>query len=220
VADLTLNYAAQKAAVYENRFPSTSPVNQWLAAAYTDIWNAAPWPFAEVGRENWYLTADGTAGGTPTVTPKMPTTYGEVRAVYDDQGSELDWLTPYQFDSRYAADTSTGRPAAFKVVNRQITLWPTPTSGYLFTLSYRRRLYTRTSVGAVQAGFYQDDADLPAWDDHHYILVMRAKIIGLHDRSDPTASDLEGEYQRLLAAMIGDYVDPLPRGYQLPAWRP
>jgi hypothetical protein len=69
-----------------------------------------------------------------------------------------------------------------------------------------------------QTGFYQDDADIPAWDDHHYLLVVRARILGGRIYSDPTVDVLEDEYARLLEAMREDYVDVLPRGTQLPAW--
>lgn len=220
---LTLSYADQRDAVQERRFPSSTAatyIPQWLAAAYADVWNAEEWTFKRVTRATWYTTADGTSTGTATATPEMPSDFARPRFLYDDQGNELRWLDEREFDSRYAGDASTGRPSAYKTVNRQITLWPTPVAKYAFTLSYKRRLSTRTAGGTVQVGFYQADTDIPLWDDHNYILVVRAKIIGLRDRSDPTSADLVDEYQRLLAAMVEEYAEETPMEAQLPAWRP
>lgn len=221
MADLTLAYSDLTAAIYERRFPSSAPVSQWLAAAYADVWNAAQWNFKRVSRASFYTTADGLVGGTASATPLMPTALSRVTLLLDDQGNEVEQLDEEQFERRFTEQTaSTGKPQAFTVVNKQIILWPTPDAAYLFKLSYRRRLATKTAGGTVQAGFFSADTDLPLWDDHHYILVTRSKIIGLRDRSDPTASDLVEEYQRALEAMIEEYVDGNPPGDQLPAWRP
>ena len=220
MADLTLTFADQKAAVAGDRIPTTQPISQWLAAAYTDIWNAGKWTFKKVSRENFYTTADGTSTGAASATPDMPAAFGEMIALLDDQGFELTWLTETEFESQYTeANATTGRPSVFTVVNRQIQLWPTPDAAYLFKVSYKRRLATRNSSGVVQAGFYQADTDFPLWDDHHYILVLRAKLLGLKSLADPTADMLEGEFGRLLDAMTEDYTEKLPRGYQMPSWR-
>lgn len=220
MADLT--YSDQVSAVQENRFPSstaTTAIPQWLQAAYGDVWSAAKWSFKRVSRESWYTTDDGLVGGTATGTPLMPEAFGRLDGLFDEDSGKLTELRPDEFDRRFAGDTTTGIPDTFTVVGRQIHLYPAPTSALLYQLSYHRRLSTRTTAGVFQAGFYVDDTDIPAWDDHHYILVIRAKIIGLRDRSDPTAGDLEGEYGRLLEAMRADYVETLPHGSRLPAWR-
>ena len=73
MADLTLTYADLKTAITERRFPSSSPVAQWLAAAYSDVWQSADWTFKRVDRETLYTTADGLVGGAVTATPNMPT---------------------------------------------------------------------------------------------------------------------------------------------------
>jgi len=218
---LNLNFGQQKTLVAGDRLGSVEDqVPAWLAAAYTDVWNAAKWTFKRVSREAFYTTADGTSGGTPTATPVMPAAFASIRALVDDQGDALTQLAEFDFESRYTADTTTGRPCYFMVVDRQITLWPTPDAAYLFSLSYNRRIATRTASGDDQEGIYQVDGDLPLWDDHHYILVTRAKIIALKNLTDPTAQMLQDEYGRLLDAMMDEYIEALPRGYQVPAWRP
>jgi hypothetical protein len=217
---LQLTYAELKAAVYERRFPTSSPVDQWLAAAYSSVWAAGDWTFTKVPRATFYTTADGLSTGAVSATPLMPSAFREVTGLYDDQGDELAEYAQRDFERFYTEQTpSTGRPDRFMVVNRQITLYPTPDAKYAYKLSYRRRLATRNAAGTVQAGFFVLDSDIPLWDDHHYLLVLRAKILGLRDRSDPTADDLTDEYMALLEAMRADYAERLPIAAQLPAWR-
>jgi hypothetical protein len=214
---VVLTYAEQKAAVYEKRFPSSSPVAQWLAAAYADIWNAHPWTFKRITGYPLYTTADGLSTGLVTATPLMPATFGRVLALFDQDGAELEEFAPHEFEHTFTQFTAMGQPEAYTVVNRQIILGPPPNAAYPYRLSFRRRLATRNSAGTVQSGFYIADTDIPLWDDHSYLLVIRAKLIGLRDRSDPTATDLEGEYVRLLDAMREEYGER-PRGVWSPAW--
>jgi hypothetical protein len=216
---LSLSYADLKSAIRERRFPTSSPVEQWLAAAYTDIWTSADWTFRKVSRATFYTTADGLSGGTPSATPLMPSAFSQIIGLYDEQGSKLQQLAEEEFERYFTEATpSTGHPDTFTVINRQVILYPTPAAAYAFKISYKRRLATRTNAGVVQAGFFVADTDIPLWDDHHYLLVLRAKLIGLRDRSDPTASDLEGEFGRLLDAMREEYIDSLPVGAHLPSW--
>jgi hypothetical protein len=219
MAGLTLNYGEQKTKVAGDRLTSeTTDIPEWLAAAYVDVWNAANWTFKRVSRETFYTTDDGTSTGVPTATPKMPAAFAEATVLLDDQGYEVKQMPEIDFETKLT-DTTTGRPAYYTVVNRQILLWPTPDAAYAFKVSYKRRLATRNSSGTVHAGFYTADTDLPLWDDHHYILVVRAKILGLKLMTDPTADMLQDEYGRLMDAMMAEYVERLPRGYQLPAYR-
>jgi hypothetical protein len=224
LASLTLSYADLRSAISERRFPGSSAtaITQWLAAAYADVWNAGNWTFKKVTDAAFYTTTDGLVGGTPTVTPKMPADFASVINLLDDYGDALHEVDQWDFERYYTDPNNSiqlGRPHTFTVVNRQIQLYPKPQSAYLFTLSYERRLSTRTSTGTVQAGFFVLDGDLPLWDDHHYLLVLRARILGLRDRSDPTASDLLQEYAALLDAMRNEYQEQSPVGEQMPAYR-
>lgn len=214
-----MTYAELRAAILERRFPSNSPVSSWLEAAYDDVWNATEWEFKRVSGATWYTTADGLSNGTPAQQPKMLVDFANPLALYDDLGNPLVQLPQREFEKTYQPYIVSDRPEAFMVVNRQIWLGPKPNAAYPFKLSYKRRISTRTTTGAVQAGFFVQDTDIPLWDDHHYLLVLRAKMIGLRDRSDPTASDLENEFARLLAAMKDEYVEQGVLGRQLPAWR-
>jgi hypothetical protein len=222
VADGVLNmtYAQLRTQVQGDRLGSNvADIPYWLAAAYTDVWNAGNWTFRRVSDATFYTTNDGTSTGTPTATPMMPADFGTSLILVDDQGDQLLQKEETQFEAAYIADTTTGRPCYFQIVNRQIRLWPTPDAGYAFSWSYRRRLATRTPAGTVQAGWFQTDNDLPLWDDHGYILVVRAKLLGLKQLTDPSAIVLQDEFSRLLDAMSDDYIEKLPRGYQAAAWR-
>ncbi len=213
-----MNYLDITNAVFERRFPSTSPVEDWVRAAYADIWQSSDWTFKHVFQEQWYTSTDGTSGGAATAQPKMPAVFAQVENLYDQNGCELQWFSPDDFAAAYTPAVS-GQPESFTVVNRQIILGPTPAGAYPFLISYRRRLCSRDSSGAVKNGFMSQNEDQPLWDDHHYLIVLRAKMIGLRDRSDPTADDLQGEYSGLLEAMRAEYTLESPPGLQLPAWR-
>lgn len=220
MASLSLTYSDIQTAVQGDRLASVvDQIPQYIAAAYTDIWNAADWSFKRVAPANFYTSADGTSVGTPSQTPQMPADFAKANNLFDDQGFKVNWLSEIQWEDRYTADTTTGRPTSFAVINRQIYLWPIPTAAYQFRLAYQRRLATRTSGGTVQAGFFQNSSDVPLWDDHHYIIVVRAKLLALKSLTDPTSAMLEDEFGRLLDAMKAEYQVKIPRGYQMPAWR-
>jgi hypothetical protein len=181
------------------------------------VWNAHPWAFKRVKGATWYATTDGTPGGTPTATPMMPTAFARARLLFDENGNEVQELPPDEFERVLAPVSATGTPEAWTTVGRQIWLGPAPAAGYKLTLSYRRRLATRTAALTVREGFFVAGDDVPLWDDHHYLLVMRAKLIGLRDRSDPTADDLEGEFARMLEAMKEEYGEK-NSGVTAPGW--
>ena len=213
-----MTYGDIKTAVEGDTIPATQPVAQWVAAAYTSIWSAAPWTFKRVSGVPFYATADGTATGAASATPTMPADIADTLVLTDQNGDELSQLGQQDFERSFNSDVSTGGPTHFTVVDRQIRLWPVPDSAYQFTLSYKRRLATRDSSGNIQAGFFKADTDFPLWDDHHYLIVVRAKLLGLKSLTDPTASALEDEYMDLLAAMREEYTQAVPAGFQVPAW--
>lgn len=219
---LQLTYSQILTAVREERFPASSPADQWIAAGYLDIWNSGEWTFKRVDLATFWTTADGLSNGTPDETPLMPAAFAKAIVLLDDTGSEVTQVRQDDLNAMFTDPVSsvvTGRPQVYAVSNRQIALYPKPDRAYQFRLSYRRRVATRQTGGAVQAGLFQADTDLPLWDDHHYIIVVRARILGLRDRSDPTNSDLLDDYGMMLAAMREEYMEELPIGTQAPAWR-
>lgn len=218
----SLTYDQLIADVRQNRFPSsmTGLAQKWLAVAYQDVWEAAPWSFKRVSMETLYLTADGTSTGTVTAQPLMPAAFAEAHRLYDDNGVPLLQIDMDDFEDTYASITATGRPETFTVSGRQIIVGPTPDSAYQFKVSYRRRLAHKDASGNVIAGFFTAGSDYPLWDDHHRVLVPRAQALGLKEINDywswPTLQD---EFQAQLATMKRDYVERVtPR--QWPAYRP
>lgn len=210
-----LTYASLQAYVKERRFPDslTGAVQAWLAAAYQDVWDAADWDFKQVPRQTFYTSSDATSNGTATAKPRMPGDFAYSRRLYDENGYPVDYMDADSFDDDYASTTSTGAPEAFTVVNRQIILAPTPNRVYALSLPYRRRMAHKNTSGVVVAGFLSADTDYPLWDDHHYLLVPRAKTLGLQSIGDPTWTDLHADYQQRLGLMVGDYVTSGPVQY-------
>jgi hypothetical protein len=204
----------------EQRFPSSETgLDYWIDVAYEDIWGSFDWTFRKVRQLSWWTTADGTSLGVPTQVPLMPGTFQEIDAVYDQNGDELDQLEQLDFDRKYTPQT-VGQPCEYTVVDRQIILGPTPEGPYPFLLSFRRTVSCRNAAGQVKAGVMTLPDDTPIWYGRHYIVVIRAKLLGLKDRDDPTWLDLQDEFVGLLDGMHGDYTETLATGYQLPAYRP
>jgi hypothetical protein len=220
VASGQLTYADLKTAVLGKRFPASAVASaaQWIHVAYQDVWDAADWSFKRVSRAAFYTSSDATSTGAATATPSMPAAFARAKRIYDDNGDPLVELAEEEFEDTYTGDTSTGRPEAFTVVNRQVILAPTPNQAYLFSLSYWRRVAHKDSSGNVVTGFLSADGDYPLWDDHHRIVVPRAQMVGLMELNDPTWPPLGDEYGRLLESMKSDYVPSPPRRYA--RWQP
>lgn len=201
-----LTYLNLQDAVLGRRFPaSTQRANskRWLASAYQDVWGAFDWPFRRVPRATFNVT-----GGQSNQT--APTDFADVIRIQDNYGISLERFSEEDFEDIYGPvllglATATGIPQAFTVVNRTIYLAPVPSGSLSYTLTYRRRLSSRTNALAVQAGMMSADTDYPLWDDHHAILIPRAQAIGLQELSDPTWQGAQQEYERQLDQMKDDY---------------
>lgn len=198
-----LTYKMLQDAVLGKRFPETSRTDakRWLSTAYQDVWGAADWTFAHVTREALAITSGDN-------TPALPTTFADVIALYDDDGAKLLRLDQERFERTYGdvlVDATVGAPEAYMVVGRALYLAPIPDTTATFSLSYRRRMFFRTTGGVVSGGMMVNDSDIPGWDDHHSVLIPRASAIGLMELNDPTFGPLMDEYERQLSRMKDDY---------------
>lgn len=201
-----LSYVNLQDAVIEKRFPSSArgSVKQWLAMAYSNVWDAADWQFKHVQRAP--LTVSSSQ-------PTTPAGLAKVTRIYDDLGDPLEQLDQHTFDDWYADPSlGTGRPEAFTVVNRQIVVAPAPGSSYSFQITYVRRLAHKAADGAISEGFFTTDSDYPFWDDHHGILIPRAAAIGLKLRNDPTWEAVQDDYLGQLELMVNDLAVDVPPG--------
>ena len=202
-----LNYLALQDAVLGRRFPAASQRNnakRWLNTAYQDVWSSADWTFKRVSLSTLALTAGDS-------TPDMPSDYGDTIELYDpQQGYKLKRLSQEEFE-QYAVDPLfVGTPYLYSVINRQVTLAPSPGGGTL-RHSYFRRLSHREADGTtVTVGFMNEDDDYPLWDDHHAVLIPRATAVGLVEVNDPTWEQAQTEYERQLARMKEDYEQRRP----------
>jgi len=200
-----LNRAALVAAIIGRRFPAasqTTNAQRWLDTAYQDVWTAEDWTFKQVSRDNFAVTAGVS-------TPTMPAAFADATKLYDQYGSQLEYLNQDDFEDVFAASLASsgaGPPPAYTVVNRQIHLGGAPGANATYKLSYRRRLAHKESNGVtITAGFMDEDDDYPLWDDHHAILIPRAQAIGLLEINDPTWEQAQQEYERQLTRMVDDY---------------
>lgn len=207
-----MNRAAMRAELQAIGYGSTTGEiirqNNWLDAAYLWVWNArdpsgAPinWSFEHVDQATLAVV-----GGV--AAPVMPADFGDVDWIEDSQGCQLRELEPELFDRTFAPGTSQGQTAArswaFKVVNRQVTLGPTPSGTGSYKWSYRRRVSHYTSGGTVMSGTFTDDGDSPLWPDHHLLLVWHAALIGGVSTSNPFSVSFQGLRDDALQQMRTD----------------
>lgn len=199
-----MNYLAIQDEVIELRFDSTTRdyVKNWIDARYAAIWGDNDWHFKKVLAESLSITASDN-------TPTMPTTFGRVLHLYDNNGVEVEYLSPASFDYRYATDTSESRPMHYTVVNRQIYLGPIPVSNQTFKLSYERQVCHYADATTLTAGVMNSDLDTPVWpSEHHYVLVVGALATGLKLKNDRTWEMAEQEFRLLYDAMAQDLLPP------------
>lgn len=191
--------AELQATGFSNDTASVSSQNNWLDHAYTYIWNSGNWSFKKVDQAILTVTS---------ATPTMPADFGSVDYIEDNFGAVLDELDPAEFDSYFAVvpALSSGQPWAYKVVNRQVTLGPTPPGGTLnFKWSYTRRVVHLDSAPSTQPGTLQADTDSPFWPaDHHMVLVYAAAVIGHFSKSNPFAGNFVGLREDALRMMRED----------------
>ncbi len=192
--------------------------NESLRAAYVWVWNAANWSFRKIDMGSLTVTS-GDA------TPTMPSDLGTVTDIYDANGTALEELDPDQFDRYFQPSvvlSQRGTPYAYKVVDRQVTLGPTPAATQTFKWSYERRVCHLDSATQLPvAGFMIDDADLPLWPvDHHMILVYHAAMVEHGTYGYPTAATFQDLRDDAFQAMRDDLTSEMAAGRQVPAYRP
>jgi hypothetical protein len=181
-------------------------VGQFVRAGYEKIWNEADWIFKKVPPTNVNVVS-----GTPTVV--LPSDFGSSLKLYDQNGEPLVAMDAVEFDDYFRRAVATGQsgpPQAYKVVNRVLTLGPTPNVTATFTLSYNRRLCTFLANGTtVQAGPFSLDTDLPLWNpttgEYHMLIVYAATIIGQSLESDLAEWMVQQLYDSDLQAMLTDF---------------
>lgn len=170
--------------------------------AYEEIWNAAEWQFKRVQTAPFAITSG---------TPAMPADFAKSLQLFDDLGEELEPMNSEEFEGTYRysiTNNITGRPEAFKVVNRQITVAPTPNVTYNGFISYYRRLSYYTAGGVATPGFMSLDTDIPLWpnfgsEDYHYVLVPVAMKYLLATETDYYSRQMvEAQSASALAAMV------------------
>lgn len=189
------------------RFNSASAelarVKNWVNAAELEVWNYADWVFKRVRAANLTVVA-----GVAT----MPADFGKALALYDPNGSELEWLPPDDFERWYSVGTPpVGSGQAYTVINRQILVGPADSATY--KLAYRRR-YTHFAAGSVAtAGVMSLDTDFPLWDsEFHYVLVPLAIVCGARLENDPVPQNYQEQADRLLATMVDELREPGAEG--------
>lgn len=196
LVDFTLGYGFKES---QRSIAKTAVNFQWAR-----VWAEHSWTFKDVGPTNLAVTASDN-------TPTMPTDFADVVRLQDQNGASLSPLQADEFDDAYQPGVrsgETGPPEAYKIVNFQIVLGPTPSTTQTFTLSYRRRVsyYPAGNTASLAVGNMATDTDVPAFlpEEHHPWIGLRAARMLLRQTNDPAWVDLEPEIQETEALILND----------------
>jgi hypothetical protein len=165
---------------------------RWINLRYGQLWTAERWTFRQT--EANPVTAVGVANlGT------VPVNLGRVLGLWDENGVELNYYRPDQWNRNFLADvaTSTGAPWGYTVVNGAIKVGPTPSAVATFTLLHLRRITSLVADGDVP--------ELPA--EYHWLLVPGAQAQGQIVKQDPNAGMSEQAYLQGIDLLRRDYLE-------------
>lgn len=126
----------------------------------------------------------------------LPSDFGVPIYVWDDKGAELQYLDTDYFAQAYPPGTPQGPPASWTVIDQQVFLGPTPAINATFQTYYRRRLITLTDETQVP--------DIPLEFQLALVHAARAELLAFYN--DPTAGDMEQQWQMDLEALRREYL--------------
>lgn len=202
-------YAEVAALRFNTQTATIALIKNWITAREGEIWQYADWPIKHGTQLNLTVT-----GGTATAPmPSGVTWTAQGIHIYDDYGSELDYLPPADFYAAYGASPSSVLPNSLPEAWTLVTdptasgaltfrLGPTPSASATFTVEGWNLPIKRTAASTWAIGTMSADADLPWWPDaYHYFLVSGAIALGKRLQSDPSWQADEQDFQQGLARL-------------------
>lgn len=173
-----------------DRFPASVRARARLSVnnRLMHLWNMESWTFK-------YATANPTTSTTSAALDGMPSDFGTVEDLWNENGDRLPDITPREYYDLYLTG-GPGTPEAYTVINGQVLIGPAPVSAVTWTMFYEKRL---TLLDA--------ETDIPAIPaECHPSLIHGARAELLAAYNDPTASDQEQQWQLDLDAMRRQYL--------------
>jgi hypothetical protein len=127
----------------------------------------------------------------------LPSDFGVPIYLWDEKGSQLLYLEVGEFKDNYPPTTSQGPPVVWTVIDQQVFLGPTPSyNSSAFQTYYRRRLIPLTDETQVP--------DIPLEFQLSLVHGARAELLAFYN--DPTAADMEQQWQMDITAMQKEYL--------------
>ena len=157
---------------------------------YAHLWGLEDWTFR-------YALINPTVTGGSSALHALPDDFGVPIYLWNDLGGDpLPYLEIADFQLQYLP-TLTGTTEAWTVIDGAVLLGPTPSASATWTCYYRKRL-TQLS---------DEDLDSPAIpDEYQMMLVHGARAEMLAAYNDPTAGDMEQQWQADIEAMRREYL--------------
>ena len=192
---------------YRFKEQQRTSVKRWINQRYGWVWAGAAWPFKYSSPTALTVTAGTAAAAFATATDVL-----RPLAVWDQNGDQIEYLVPREFQLYYQSSTSSGDPQNYTVIGGTIYLGPTPQSSQTFQVGYERKVGHFNGADAKVVGLLDQDTDYPIWDPaYHYMLVMGATATGLKLVNDPTWEALEDEFRAMVIVMEQELL-PADRG--------
>lgn len=175
-------------------------VKSWINLRYAAIWNKQDWTFKHVAGVSLAVVAGNKL-------PSLPEDFSRSEGIFDQYGEPLSYLDPSDWNDYFSDPQLTnGAPWAYKIVDREVYLGPTPEATTTFTINYVRRMAHVDGATTLDTpGTMVQDDDQPIWEaEYDYTLVVDACILGQQMLNDPTWSQLVPQRDELLAGMERD----------------
>jgi hypothetical protein len=148
--------------------------------------------------EDWtwkYARVPVTISANVQTASGLPTDFGVPYYLWDENATPLSYVEIDRFTWAYST-SAHGPPEAWTVVDEQILLGPTPDHNATFSTYYRKRLIPLTEEG--------QSPDIPQEFDLALVHGGRAELLAFYN--DPTAADMEAQYQLDVQALQRDYL--------------
>lgn len=173
---------------FPNDAPTTLSIQRWIAAREGEVWQYADWPIKDTAVLNVAVTNGVATIPLPTGITIAP----QVFQLFDENGSELDFLDPMRFYSRYqpyvVPSVSAGAGESWTIttdvssggtVTLQLRVGPTPNATRTYTVRGWSLPICRSAAATWKLGTMSADTDLPWWpDDFHFFLVSGVVALG------------------------------------------
>jgi hypothetical protein len=155
---------------------------------YAQLWAVEDWTWK-------FAQVPATVQAQVQAVSGLPLDFGVPIYLWNENWYLLPYLDSGIFQTIYGS-INPSRPEAWTVINQQILLGPVPNSAAIYSTYYRRRLIPLTDEGQTP--------EIPEEFSLALVHAARAELLAFYN--DPTAGEMDQQYQMDLEALRRDYL--------------